>query len=84
MTTLDEYAHKFQTVQIERKDGILEMHFHTGAGPLQWNLVAHREFEQAFLDVGRDRENEVVIMTGTGEMFSGPAVPPGGMRIAIR
>jgi enoyl-CoA hydratase/carnithine racemase len=41
-------------------------------------LLAHREFENAFLDVGRDRENEVVILTGTGSQFSGPAVPAGG------
>lgn len=78
MTVFDEYANKFETIRMERRDGILEMHFHTGGGPLQWNLVSHREFEQAFLDVGRDRDNEVVIMTGTGSMFSGPAVPPGG------
>nr|WP_167468399.1 enoyl-CoA hydratase/isomerase family protein [Cupriavidus plantarum] len=60
-----------------RDNGILEMHFHTNGEPLVWNLTAHREFEQAFLDVGRDRENDVVIMTGTGDAFSGPAIAPG-------
>jgi enoyl-CoA hydratase/carnithine racemase len=78
MTTLTDYANKFETIRIERHDGVLEMHFHTNGGPLQWNLTSHREFEQAFLDVARDRDNEVVIMTGSGDAFSGPAVPPGG------
>lgn len=78
MTSLDEYANKFQNIRISRTDGVLEMHFHTNGGPLQWGLIPHREFEQAFLDVSRDRENDVVIMTGTGDAFSGPGVPPGG------
>ena len=53
------------------------MHFHSDGGSLQWSLLAHNEFEEAFLQVGRDRGNDVVIMTGTGEEFCGPAVAPG-------
>lgn len=78
MSNFDEYANKFETIRMVRNAGVLEMHFHHQGGPLQWNLLSHREFEQAFLDVGRDRENEVVIMTGTGDAFSGPPVAPGG------
>lgn len=77
MSTFDEYANKFETIRMTRTNGILEMHFHHNGEPLVWNLTAHREFEQAFLDVGRDRENDVVIMTGTGDAFSGPAIEPG-------
>jgi enoyl-CoA hydratase/carnithine racemase len=73
----DQYAHKYKTIQMRRHDGILEMQFHTDGGPLQWGLLSHNELESAFLDVGRDRENQVVIMTGTGDEFSGPAVQPG-------
>jgi enoyl-CoA hydratase/carnithine racemase len=77
MSRFDDYAKKYQTIRMRRDDGILEMRFHTNGGPLQWNLLAHNEFESAFLDVARDRENQVVIMTGSGEEFSGPAVAPG-------
>jgi len=77
VSTFDDYADKFETIRMTRNDGVLEMHFHTHGGPLVWNLTAHREFEQAFLDVGRDRENDVVIMTGTGDAFSGPSIAPG-------
>jgi enoyl-CoA hydratase/carnithine racemase len=67
---------------MRREDGILEMTFHTEGGPLRWNLQAHGELERAFLDVGRDKDNEVVIMTGAGAEFSGPAVTPGGHRMS--
>ncbi|WP_018262228.1 enoyl-CoA hydratase/isomerase family protein [Methylobacterium sp. WSM2598] len=76
-TTFDTYKDRFQTIRMERQDGILEMHFHSDGGPLRWSLLAHNEFEAAFLEVGRDRGNEVVIMTGTGDEFCGPAIAPG-------
>jgi enoyl-CoA hydratase/carnithine racemase len=78
MSSFDQYANRFETIRMTRRDGVLEMSFHTHGGPLQWGLLAHREFEQAFLDVARDRDNEVVIMTGTGDAFSGPPIAPGG------
>jgi enoyl-CoA hydratase/carnithine racemase len=62
---------------MQRQDGILELRIHTNEGPLRWNLVAHDELEQAFLDVARDPENQVVILTGTGDEFSGPTLSPG-------
>lgn len=77
MTQLSDYAHKFEHIKFQRERGIMEVTFHTEDGPLQWGLGPHREFEQAFLDIGRDPENEVVILTGTGAHFSGPTVPPG-------
>ena len=76
-TTFDRYKDRYSTIQLSRDDGILEMRFHTEGGPLQWSLVAHNEFEDAFLEIGRDRGNEVVIMTGTGDEFCGPAIEPG-------
>lgn len=78
MSTFDEYAGKYSCIHMRREDGILEMRFHTNDGPFEWGLVPHRELESAFLDVGRDRENQVVILTGTGEEYCGRTVPPGG------
>jgi enoyl-CoA hydratase/carnithine racemase len=74
----DEYSKRYQTVRMRREDGIIELQFHTDGGSLQWGGLPHSEFGSAFLDVGRDRENQVVILTGTGRDWSGPAVPPGG------
>ncbi len=78
MTTFDDYASKYRSIRMRRESGILEMRFHTDEGPLQWSLLPHRELESAFLDVSRDRDNEVVILTGTGDEYCGRAVPPGG------
>lgn len=74
----DEYSKRYQTVSMRREDGIIELRFHTNGGVLQWAALPHSEFGGAFLDVGRDPDNEIVILTGTGDAWSGPAVPPGG------
>lgn len=76
MAVLAEYANKYQTIRMERRDGILQMTFHTNGGPLQWGSLPHGEFSQAFRDVGSDPENKIIIMTGTGEAFSGPQASP--------
>ena len=76
-TTFDSYKDRYRSIRMRREDGILEIQFHTEGGPLRWSLLAHNEFESAFLEVGRDRGNDVVIMTGTGDEFCGPAIAPG-------
>ena len=76
MATFEDYAEKYQSVRMERRDGILQLTFHTDGGPLQWGETPHREFPEAFRDIGSDPETKVVIMTGTGEAFSGPRATP--------
>jgi enoyl-CoA hydratase/carnithine racemase len=76
MATLANYAEKYQTIRMERRDGILQMTFHTAGQPLQWGELPHREFPQAFHDIASDPDNKVVIMTGTGDVFSGPRATP--------
>jgi hypothetical protein len=65
MTRFDDYATKYRTIRMERRDGILQMTFHTDGGPLQWGLLPHGEFPQAFRDVGSDPENKVVTSSAT-------------------
>lgn len=72
MSTLQQYAGKYQNIQMERRDGILQMTFHTEGGPLQWGGGPHEEFPRAFADVGADPDNRVIILTGSGDAFSGP------------
>lgn len=72
MAKFAEYATKYQTIRMERRSGILQMTFHTDGGSLRWGLLPHREFPAAFADIGSDPENKVIIMTGTGDEFSGP------------
>ena len=72
MATLDEYASKYQSVRMERRDGILQITLHTNGDSLQWGGTPHEELPQVFHDIGSDRENRVVIMTGAGDAFTGP------------
>ncbi len=77
MSKLEDYADKYQTVRFERRGGILQMTLHTEGQSLRWGFLPHGELPEAFYDVGADRENKVVILTGTGAEFSGPRATPG-------
>ena len=81
-TKLVDYAEKYETVRMRREDGILEITVHTDGGPLRWSRLPHAELEEAFLNISRDRDNKVVILTGTGDEFSGPAPDPEANRAA--
>jgi enoyl-CoA hydratase/carnithine racemase len=54
---------------MERKDGILQVTLHTDGKSLVWSALAHEELGFCFADIGADRENKVVILTGTGDAF---------------
>lgn len=72
----EDYSKKYKTIKMRREDGILELTVHTNDGPLQWGRLPHAELEEAFMNIGRDRDNKVVILTGTGTDFSGPRADP--------
>ena len=77
MSALEKYARKYETVRMERRDGVLQVTLHTEGGPLRWGFLPHRELPEVFHDIGADRDNRVVILTGTGSEFSGPRADPG-------
>jgi enoyl-CoA hydratase/carnithine racemase len=57
---------------MHREDGILEMAIHCEGRGATWSFDEngiHRQLGDAFYDVGRDRENRIVILTGTGDHF---------------
>src|SRR3981189_2555712 len=74
---IDEEANKYQTVRMERRDGILLVTLHTEGQSLRWGFLPHAKVPEAFRDIGGDRDNRVVILTGTGAEFSGPRATPG-------
>jgi len=82
MSRFDSYATKYSCIHMRRENGILEMRFHTDGGSLRWGLVPHGELPDAFADVARDRDNRVVILTGTGEEFSGVRATPATRSLA--
>lgn len=61
------YFTKYEHLKMTRTDdGILEIRFHTNGGPITFTGRDHREFVEAFYLVSQDRDNKVVILTGTG------------------
>ena len=78
MAQLSEYAGKYETIRMERRNGILQVTLHTNGNSLQWGLLPHREFPLAFHDISNDHDTQVVIFTGTGSEFSGPRVTDTG------
>jgi enoyl-CoA hydratase/carnithine racemase len=70
---LANYQDKYSGIRFSRgDDGVLEMVLHTRGGPAKWGSSVdclHAELGDAFLDVARDRENKVVVLTGTGDSF---------------
>jgi len=83
-TRFDDYRDKYACCSMRREDGILELTLGTDGGPLRWGRLPHAELEEAFLNIGRDRQNQVVIMTGTGDEFSGPVAEAVSNRAAHR
>jgi len=67
--TFEQYRTRYQNIKLEREDGVLTMTFQTHGGSLVWSALAHEEMGYCFTDVGTDRENKVVIMTGAGNNF---------------
>jgi enoyl-CoA hydratase/carnithine racemase len=70
MARFEDYANKYKHIQLERRDGILQMRLHTDGETLQWGENPHAELGQCYYDIGSDPENRAVIVTGTGDYFN--------------
>lgn len=77
MSRFDDYADKYAQIRLERRNGILQMTLHTDGAPVRWGPVIQSELVDAFTQIGADRDNRIVIMTGIGNEFSGPRAEPG-------
>jgi enoyl-CoA hydratase/carnithine racemase len=72
MSKFAEYQNRYKFIRLRREDGILEMTIHKNGASAKWGSwegAIHDELGQAFYEVGRDRDNRVVIFTGTGDTF---------------
>ena len=68
--TVPTYFSKYPTIRFERDaDGVLTMSLHSNGGPLNFTASDHEAYVDAFYEVGRDRDNKIVILTGAGGEF---------------
>ncbi len=60
-----------------REDGVLLAQAHTQGGPIQLSVQNHRALGQMIKTVGADPENEILILTGSGDEFMMDSDPTG-------
>lgn len=65
-----DYFDRYETLAFERTpEGILTVRLHADGGPVVYRSAHHHDWARAFLDISEDRDNRVVILTGTGDVF---------------
>jgi enoyl-CoA hydratase/carnithine racemase len=69
VTTLSDYRNRYENIAVSREEGVLEVRLHTNDGPLVWSPAAHRDIGLAFTQIGMDPDNQVVVLSGTGDVF---------------
>jgi enoyl-CoA hydratase/carnithine racemase len=65
-----DYSEKYRDFfTMRRRHGIIELRMHGEGGPYFQTPASHNAWGQAWQEVGNDPENEVLILTGTGEVW---------------
>jgi enoyl-CoA hydratase/carnithine racemase len=78
LTEFGTYRNAFAHARLARNpNGVLEVALHTNGGKLIFDGHTHEEFVELFHDIGEDRGNRVVILTGTGDAFMDTISPDG-------
>jgi enoyl-CoA hydratase/carnithine racemase len=78
MTKFDTYREAFPNARLARKpNGVLEVVLHTDGSKLVFNGHTHEQFVDLFHVIGEDRDNRVVILTGSGDAFMDAISPDG-------
>lgn len=68
--SLDDYRPRFDPhFHLERHDGILTIRMHSEGRAARWSRGLLNAWSQLLREVGADRDNEVVIITGTDESW---------------
>lgn len=78
VSSFASYRDSFPNARLTRNDaGVVEIALHTDGGKLVFNGHTHEQFVELFRRVGEDRENRVVILTGSGDAFMDTIEPEG-------
>ncbi|MES0873390.1 enoyl-CoA hydratase/isomerase family protein [Sinimarinibacterium thermocellulolyticum] len=76
----DDYRNGWRHAVLDRSpEGVLQIRLHSDGGPLWWGGGPHRELPELFAAVAADRDNRVVILTGTGSHFIDYATEAAGL-----
>lgn len=66
----DEYSARYADFfRMRREDGVIEVRLHTDDGPYRHTHAAHNAWPRVWQEIGNDPENQVLIITGTGDRW---------------
>ena len=69
-TSNPEYFSAYENFALERSfHGVLTVRFHTERGPAVFTGTTHHDFPRLVEEIASDRDNTVVVLTGTGDRF---------------
>jgi enoyl-CoA hydratase/carnithine racemase len=78
MAKFESYRNHFANARLTRSEnGVLEVALHSDGGKLVFNGHTHEQFVDLFHAIGEDRDNRVVILTGSGDAFMDAISPEG-------
>jgi enoyl-CoA hydratase/carnithine racemase len=70
MSETPSYFTAFKNLAMSRTEsGVLTLRFHTDGGPATFTGETHTDFPRALYEIGEDRANKVLVLTGTGDRF---------------
>lgn len=68
--TNPSYFDRFPNYALERTDsGVLTLRLHTDDGPALFDAELKEDFSRVLDAIGEDRDNKVLVLTGTGDSF---------------
>ena len=69
--TFEEIKEMFkeQFIMDRREDGVVTVRMHCNGGPLIWSMELHDAIGKMWRMLGTDRETEMIIFTGTGNLW---------------
>jgi enoyl-CoA hydratase/carnithine racemase len=70
MTDTPDYFARYENFALTRSDGgVLTLRFHTNGGPVTFTGTTHSDFPRLLEHIAFDRDNKVLVITGTGDRF---------------
>ena len=70
MPNTPDYFDAYSTFAMTRSEGgVLTLRFHQDGGPAAFSGPMQRDFPRALYEIAEDRENRVLVLTGTGDSF---------------
>jgi enoyl-CoA hydratase/carnithine racemase len=63
------YFSRYENLAFSRAHGVLTLRFHTDGGPLVFTGKTHEDLPGALDEIALDRDNQAMVLTGTGDSF---------------